>query len=894
MDSRFVEQVHSSDINWMDAMFQKFLKRELTDPSWEAFFQGFQMGVEGGTSKEASFKEKQALYIAMIYRLYGYLQGKVSPFGCEEPSPLILEKLQNIDLDAPVASLGLLKKTEVSAREFIRVLEHRYCGYLVVETASCHPELQEYVWGLMEQEPLKPSPDLLQHCYQELCQATYFEEFLQVKFTGQKCFSLEGAESLVILLNHVVRYGMGKQMKSFILGMSHRGRLNVLSHVLGKSYAEIFMEFEDRPEHRGINQVGDVKYHKGYVRNLGKALIAMLPNPSHLEAVDPLVEGITAAMQRQGQAGEERLHLPILIHGDASFTGQGIVYEIAQLSSLPGYTTEGTLHIIINNQGGATTPKESRSTPYCTDIAKMSGIPVFRVNSEHISAVLRTAEHALEVRKHFGCDVMIDFCCYRKHGYNESDDPSITLPLTYAQIARKKPIVELVKRSLLEDGICSEIDIQAIEDRVRKKLRNDFETLEEATYPEEECMHCKRMAEGELLSVNVDVSLDTKTVSHIISRLCGVPEHFSLHPKVKALLTKRMSMARGDTGVDWGLAEEVALASLLIERFSIRLSGQDVVRGTFGQRHWLWSDTKTGESYSPLYHLSPDQGRVEIYNSPLSELAVVGFEYGYAQKAERTLVAWEAQFGDFMNRAQVIFDQYISSAIQKWDFHSDLILLLPHGYEGQGPEHSSARIERILQLASNWNFQVVIPSTPVQYFRILREHTQRDLSLPLVILTPKMLLNHPHCVSSLEEFSVSGGFRTLLEDEDPNTEATVLVFCSGKIYYDYKAQLPENIRHRFACIRIESLYPLHLEALIAVIHRYPYVREYVWLQEEPQNMGAYTYFFMATQEIFPKKLRCVSRPSSSSTATGSAYLSRKELLACMEALFSLGEHYDRG
>ncbi|AFS19457.1 oxoglutarate dehydrogenase (succinyl-transferring), E1 component [Chlamydia psittaci 84/55] len=906
MDSEFAGQVHSSDMDWIEAMFQKFLNHETLDPSWKYFFEGYQLGQEGAASASsgneeayAALQEKKAQFLCMIYRYYGYLQSQISPLTSVNPSPLIQEKIKNIDLNEIVPSLGLLPQPKVPVRDLIQALKNFYCRSISVETLACSPQLQEYVWKLMESKPPQRSPEELLRSYQDICKSTFFEEFLQIKFTGQKRFSLEGCESLVSMLEHLVRYGVTQDITSYILGMAHRGRLNVLTNVLGKPYSQVFMEFEDNPQSRGLDTVGDVKYHKGYVaRSLGKngeeVTFVMLPNPSHLEAVDPVVEGVVAALQHQADSGKEHSCLAILVHGDAAFSGQGVVYETLQLSQIPGYSTGGTLHIVVNNHIGFTAqPRESRSTPYCTDIAKMLGIPVFRVNAEDVFACLQAIEYSLKVREEFSCDVIIDLCCYRKYGHNESDDPSITAPLLYDEIKKKQTIREIYKKYLLDNyrEEISEDRLEKLEKSVQDTLNKEFQSLkqeENHKLPKRDCRHCDRMDLGELLMNDIDVSLTRDTVFHISSKLCGLPENFTPHPKVKALLDKRMKMAKGEIGYDWGMAEELAFASLLIEKFSLRLSGQDAIRGTFSQRHLLWSDIQSGDTYTPLYHLSPDQGSVDIYNSPLSEYAVLGFEYGYAQQAERTLVLWEAQFGDFSNGAQIIFDQYISSAIQKWDLHSDLVVLLPHGYEGQGPEHSSARIERYLQLAANWNFQVVIPSTPVQYFRILREHTKRDLSLPLVIFTPKMLLRHPECTSLIDEFTEPGGFRPILEDTEPNYDAKVLVLCSGKVYYDFKGALPQERKKDFACLRIESLYPLHLEDLLSLIGKYSKVEHYVWLQEEPQNMGAYDYIFMATEEILPKKLKCVSRPRSSSTATGSARLSQQELLTLMETLFSLG------
>ncbi len=903
MDSDFARHVHSSDIDWIESLFERFEKHEPMDSSWKYFFEGYQVGKTEGSPTESShdqvftsLQEKKAHSLLMIYRYYGYLQGQVSPISSSEESSLVTEKVRNFDPQEEIPSLGLLPQSYVRIADFIQVLKEKYCRSIAVETLNCSPEIQEYIWKLMEGEKPSLTKEVLLARYRDVKRAVAFEEFLQVKFTGQKRFSLEGGESLVPMLEHLIACGVKQGINRYVMGMPHRGRLNVLANIFGKPYRQIFMEFEDAPQIRGLETVGDVKYHKGYVANRPEqnVMMALLPNPSHLESVDPVVEGAVAAIQHQGEAGKEQACLAVLMHGDAALAGQGVVYETFQLSGIPGYSTEGTVHIVVNNQMGFTAqPRESRSTPYCTDIAKMMGIPVFRVNGEDILACLQVMEYAIHIRERFHCDVIIDLCCYRKYGHNESDDPSVTAPFLYEEIKKKKQGSELFKEILLhhpEWNISSD-ELERIDTEIAHVLNQEYASLKDPgveRLDKKECMHCTRMAAGELLVDNVDTSLDKEALFDLSAKLCDIPEHFSPHAKIRSLLNKRMSMADGEIGYDWGMAEEVAFASLLQEGFSLRLSGQDSIRGTFSQRQLVWTDVQTGDTFSPLYHLSPSQGSVELYNSPLSEYAVLGFEYGYAQQAEKTLVIWEAQFGDFSNGAQIIFDQYISSGIQKWDLHSDVVVLLPHGYEGQGPEHSSARIERYLQLASDWNFQVVLPSTPVQYFRILREHTKRDLSLPLIIFSPKMLLRHPQCVSSISEFGMKGGFKPFLEDENPNYHAKVLVLCSGKIYYDYRASLPKDLECRFACIRVESLYPLYLEDLLVLISKYTEVHHYVWLQEEPQNMGAFSYFALATDEIFPSKLQCVCRPRSSSTATGSTSLSQKELSTLMETLFSIG------
>ncbi len=920
MNHEFWEQGNFVESDWLESMYGQFLQGEPIHSSWKHFFSGYQMGI--ATWSESSYleeklkdksvvdskeinellAEKRGQLLINVYRSYGYLQSRVSPLTSYTPSSFLSEKLNPLNLNDEVSSFGLLSEKKVSAKRLMERLEEIYCGPLAVETITCSPEVQEHVWNLMEKTSRLFSQEDLLESYRDICKASFFEEFLHVKFTGQKRFSLEGGEALVPMLEYLVSVGSGSQKNcpivEYVFGMSHRGRLNVLTNVMSKPSRYIFMEFEDNFSYRGVDNVGDVKYHKGYVHNKlvdGKEVrLTLLPNPSHLESIDPVVEGVVLAKQKQSTL-EEKQTLAVLIHGDAAFSGQGVVYETLQLSAVPGYATSGSLHIVVNNGIGFTAmPKESRSTPYCTDVAKMLGVPVFRVNGNDIPSAMLAISFALDVRNNFGCDVIIDLCCYRKHGHNESDDPSVTAPSLYQGISQQPTVRELFREKLIH-AFGQELDNQLsfIEESVRATLKKEYDIFsrdkEVEQFPISSCGFCDRLSQGEILA-EVDTSLTSQSIEFLCNKLLGIPEGFSPHRKISALQEKRWKMLMANRELDWATSEALAFSSLLVDGYSLRLSGQDSPRGTFSQRQLIWVDIKNGNRYCSLECLSPDQGRVELYNSPLSEYAVLGFEYGYAASAESTLVLWEAQFGDFSNGAQIIFDQYISSGIQKWDFHSNLVLLLPHGYEGQGPEHSSARIERYLSLAAEWNFKVIYPSTPVQYFRALRQHMKSRLPVPMVIFTPKGLLRHPLCVSKIEEFSDPVGYQTLLEDDEQNTAATTLVLCSGKIYYDYLEALNKSSRKgEFACIRIESLYPLDMTRLISLVTKYPRVSRYIWLQEEPINMGAYDYIYMSLKNFLKEELFFVGRPRSSSTATGSARLSKQELDTLMERLFSLKE-----
>lgn len=901
MGSDFLNHTHPDNLGWIDFLYKRFLDEDHIDTSWKYFFEGYSLGkadqeaFDSGNSSHL-LKVQKAQFLLDLYRNYGYLGGCVFPLSEKFKSSFIDDHLKNMDFSETISSLGFFSESEITINQFITFLENIYCGSLVVETLNCSPDIQEYIWNLFEADSLHFTENDFVECYKNLSKANSFEEFLQVKFTGQKRFSLEGCEILIPMLKHLFNAGEAYGLENYILGMSHRGRLNVLTNVFHKPYREIFMEFEDTPEKRGLSVVGDVKYHKGYLLQYNgssnqQIKLLLLPNSSHLESISPIVMGVSSALQTF-HPKDTTSSLSILIHGDAAFSGQGVVYETLQLGRLSGYSTQGSLHIVVNNQIGFTAqPKESRSSSYCTDIAKMFGTPVFRVNAEDPEACLKAIVYALKVRQKFACDVFIDLCCYRKHGHNESDDPSVVAPILYKQIKDKRSISKRFKNIIHEkfgNDIASRLD--KIDQDILSNLKDEYEVLKgNSAYPKVSCSTCEKIDIGAIHS-SFNSSLDMKLIENIISKLITFPKHFNPHIKIKQLVEKRKKMLDGSLGIDWGLAEQIAFSSLLIEGSSVRLSGQDSIRGTFSQRNLLWMDIDSGESYSPLHHLATHQGFLEVYNSPLSEYAVLGFEFGYSQYAKNALVMWEAQFGDFANGAQIIFDNYISSAIQKWDLHSNVVLLLPHGYEGQGPEHSSARIERYLQLASNYNFQVVQPSTPAQYFCILREHVKKNLGVPLIIFTPKALLRHPGCVSTKEDFTNSCGFNDFIEDDEPNYAAQYLILCSGKIYYDYLDFLSiNNIKHRVSCVRIERLYPLCFETLINLFEKYQDIKDIVWLQEEHSNMGCYEYIYMALKNISPKgkSLRYIGRGRSASTATGSTSLSKKELESLFNNLFDL-------
>ncbi|MCB1109631.1 MAG: 2-oxoglutarate dehydrogenase E1 component, partial [Chlamydiia bacterium] len=659
-------------------------------------------------------------------------------------------------------------------------------------------------------------------------------------------------------------------------GMAHRGRLNVLTNILGKSYTDLFREFEKTYIPDTFEGSGDVKYHKGFSSDVptraGKTVhLSLCANPSHLEAVDPVVEGRTRAKQEQNFGGKTFPILPVLIHGDASISGQGVVYETMQLSKLTGYQTGGTLHIVFNNQVGFTAnPEETKSTPYCTDIAKSFGAPVFHVNAEDPEKCVAVMRLAVEIRQRFGCDVFIELNCHRKYGHNETDEPAFTQPHIYQIIKQKDIIRNLYRNRLMQEGSLSKEEGEALEKEFKDSLEEALKITQEEslkkTFPEKPSL---------LAPVKTDVPIER--LKELTDRLTTVPEGFTLNPKLKRLLEDRKKMITGDLEapvVDWGMAEHLAFATLLTEGVHIRLSGQDSGRGTFSHRHATLTDQKTAERYYPLSHLSADQAPFNVYNSPLSEYAVMGFEYGYSLSYHKALTLWEGQFGDFANGAQIVIDQFIVSAEQKWGRLSPLTLLLPHGYEGQGPEHSSGRMERFLQLAGNDSLYIINPSNAAQYFHALRRQGMQKLLKPLVIFTPKALLRFPPSMSPPQDLS-QGEFQEVIDDPKRPKHAKRLLFCCGKVYYDL---MEKNTRDDLALIRIEQLYPLHEEKIQAILKNYAKISECFWVQEEPQNQGAYSYIAPLLQNLLPEKLilRYVGRDRSASTAAGTIALHNQE------------------
>lgn len=841
-------------------------KPEELDPTWRHYFDTL---VQAPAAIQAPFNF-HAYQLAEIYRTYGHFGVKVNPIdiGGDDPSKQFI----NREAFANVKSPELI--------ETIKKFESLYCNRVGFEFKGMqNPQLEVWIQDRIETGHLMQelTPEQKKMILEYLNKSELFESFLHMKYVGQKRFSLEGGETLIPMLALFIEKASDEGIYDFIIGMAHRGRLNVLSNILGKTHRDIFFEFDENYIPESFEGMGDVKYHKGFASDALKSSkgkdvrITLSPNPSHLESVDPVVEGQVRALQflLKDEDRREKV-IPILIHGDAAISGQGIVYETLQMNKLNGFTTGGTIHIVINNQIGFTTiPRDLRSTHNCTDIARTFGAPIFHVNAEDPEACVIATLFALEIRKKFHIDVFIDLNCYRKYGHNESDEPAFTQPLEYQIIKKKSPIRQIYRDQLVHQGIVEKEIAEQLEDKFKKDLQNVHSEVishEKKDVPSFELME---MPSDHLLFDRFPTGVDIKMLQEAANLLSRKPEGFSLHPKLENLVRERAQMVLENKPLDWGTAETLAYATILLEGISVRISGQDCCRGTFSHRHALWVDQKVEMEYYPLAHLKKNQGRFEIVNSFLSEAAVLGFEYGYSVAALEGLTIWEAQFGDFGNGAQVIIDQYITSGEQKWGQKSGLVLLLPHGYEGQGPEHSSGRIERFLALAGHDNIQIVNPTTPAQLFHLLRRQVLRALHKPLVVFTPKGLLRYPACVSPLKEL-IDGAFCEILDDSISPDKVAKVVLCSGRIYYDLlnERNKSTNGAQEIALIRIEQLYPLDLELLKNILVKYKNAKEFIWVQEEPQNMGAWGYIHPILQEI-TKKINYVGRMRSASPATGS-------------------------
>jgi 2-oxoglutarate dehydrogenase E1 component len=882
--------VHNAE--YIDAMYRRWQQ----DPgavgeSWQMFFEGFSLSREH-TESEAASRQSRVDSLIYAYRDQGHRIAQLDPLtACADCHPqLELEQfdLGEGDLDRVYDTGHLHGPSRAPLRDILTILRDTYCRHVGVEYLHIQDVTQRR-WLQAQMEPVRNRPDFSRQKRLEtlklLIDAELFETFIAANYPGQKRFSLEGAETLIPAIHALVELCPSVGVEEVVLGMAHRGRLNVLANILDKSYATIFGEFEDNviPEQYGGG--GDVKYHKGFssdhVGADGRAVhLSLTANPSHLEAVDPVVEGRARAKQRRrGDTEERRKVLPLLIHGDAAFAGQGLVAETLNLSSLPGYRTGGTVHIIVNNQIGFTTsPDEARSTTYCTDVAKMIEAPIFHVNGDDPEAAVFVTELALRYRQEFGKDVVVDMVCYRRHGHNEGDEPAFTQPLLYGKIKDHPSVRKLYTHRLLDSGDLS----PEMEARIRAAFKDELRrALEEVRRgePAPAGEYPDTIWSG-LLETYADRPVETGVVRErlieVAGALCTVPEGFKLNPKVARQLPGRLEAAQLGGDVDWGFAEALAVGTLLAEGTPVRLSGQDSARGTFSHRHAVWTDMETQQDYTPANNIAPGQARLCVYNSMLSEAAVLGFDYGYSLVEPQMLILWEAQFGDFANGAQVIIDQFIVGGQAKWGRHSGLVMLLPHGYEGQGPEHSNAYLERYLMACAEQNIQVCNPTTPAQLFHLLRRQVRRPFRRPLVVMSPKSLLRHRRCVSPAEELT-RGHFAEILDDPRPEAEgARRLLLCSGKVYYDLLEGLTRTPTDGVAVVRVEQLYPLCDRRLVEIAGRYS-PREVIWVQEEPRNRGGWSFIEPRLAGRFPgRELRYVGRAASASPAVGSLSVHREQ------------------
>jgi len=926
--------LYGGNADYVESLFEQYLADPASvEPHWRSYFAALPRSTRPETSHRAiqsaiasraraardagavvaaagvdeeSARQGAVSRLVQIYANRGHLIAKLDPLGlARRERPRVLE-LSYFGLDESDLDRSFFTGSRVAdvpqrstLREIIAMLERTYCGAVGAEFAHVS-DTDERLWLQDEFQSGRIhhrfSAEERRNILWQLTAAEGLERYLHTKYVGQKRFSLEGGDALIPLLDDVIQTGGALGAEEFVIGMAHRGRLNVLVNVLGKAPSALFSEFEGKYDTAHLTGSGDVKYHKGFSADLrtqgGNVHVALAFNPSHLEVVNAVVEGsVRARQERRDDTLGERV-VPILIHGDAAFAGQGVVMETLQLSQARGYSTGGTLHLVVNNQVGFTTsrPDDARSTMYCSDVAKMLEAPIFHVNADDPEAVVFVTRLAMRYRMRFHKDVVIDLVCYRRLGHNEADEPSATQPVMYSAIRKHPTARKLYADRLVADGVLTSFEADGLVEEYRAGLDDgrpqaraslgmigNKYTVDWSPYLEIDW------------AAKLRTGLAPKRLAALGARITAVPEGFTLHPRVQQVVTNRQKMLAGELPLDWGCAETLAYAGLLEDGYAVRLSGQDCGRGTFFHRHAVWHHQQTGETFVPLQHISERQPRFQVIDSVLSEEAVMGFEYGYSTTDPGVLVVWEGQFGDFANGAQVIIDQFIVSGESKWGRYSGLTLFLPHGYEGQGPEHSSARLERFLQLCAELNMSVCVPSTPAQMFHMLRRQMLRSFRKPLVVMTPKSLLRHELSVSSLADLQ-SGAFQNLIDEIDPVEPSSVrrIVLSSGKVYFDLLKARRAGGQTDVALVRLEQLYPFPIEEYEALLARYPKAREVVWCQEEPQNQGAwYQIRHQLERPIAGKReLLYSGRSPAAAPATGIAKVHESEQAAIVRAALS--------
>ena len=903
--------LNAAHTGYIADLYDKYLQNpDIVEPSWRSFFQGYDLANENFSfteDSEASVEipqsvRKEFLVVDLIngYRTRGHLFTKTNPVRDRRKytPTLAIENfgLSKSDLDSTFNAGEIVGIGPKKLSEIIGHLERTYCDSIGVEYMYMRNPEKLTWWKdrlIVNDNHPNYTQDAKKYILSKLNQAVTFESFLQTKYVGQKRFSLEGGEALipgisVALRNAAEVYGV----EECVLGMAHRGRLNTLVNIFKKPVRDLFSEFEGK-DFEDTNIDGDVKYHLGLTlsktfRNGKQIKMNLVPNPSHLETVAAVAEGIARAKIDRKYNGDESKILPIIVHGDAAIAGQGIAYEVTQMAKLNGYKTGGTIHIVVNNQIGFTTNYlDARSSTYCTDVAKVTLSPVLHVNADDTEAVCHAMEMALDFRMKFKTDVFIDLLGYRKYGHNEGDEPRFTQPKLYKAISKHKNVKDLYAAQLLEENTINSEYLQKVTTDFKELLETEFnESKKVKTSKVKEFMQStwKGFERQQLTSMlqTEDTTYPVDKLKHIAKVVSTVPENVQFVRKAERILQGRSKMVFDTNTLDWGMAENLAYGSLLEEGFNVRISGQDVERGTFSHRHAILRDEISEERINLLNNNPNNSGKMTIYNSLLSEYGVLGFDYGYAMANPNTLTIWEAQFGDFSNGAQIMFDQYISAAEDKWKMQNGIVVLLPHGYEGQGSEHSSARIERYLQLCAEDNMTVANCTTPANFYHLLRRQMKRNYRKPLIVFTPKSLLRHPKAVNSIEDLA-TGEFQEVIDDSLNSSKVTKLVFCMGKFYYDLLAEREILEREDVALVRIEQLFPLHLEKIQRVIDRYPAVKEYIWAQEEPRNMGAWSFMLERLELV---KLNVRSRKYYAVPAAGSSTRFKKRHKAVIDSVFS--------
>ena len=886
-----MDAIETYNADLIDEQYRKWQANpDAVSRDWQAFFKGFDIAYGQAPATAAAWDREQVIKQSRVealkyrYRDLGHMLACMDPLvSCPTEHPLLsLESfgLTDKDLNREFFTRRFSKTEQASLKEIISRLKETYCRSVGVEYMHLQ-DPQERRWLQDRMEPIQNLPQLdaseKVRVLEKLSQSSLFEKFLNKKYVGVTRFSLEGGDSVVPLMATLVQRVAEIGVQEIILGMAHRGRLNIQAHILGKGYDLILSEFENCYNPNELVGDGDVKYHNGYLADIHtakrqKMRIFLVNNPSHLEAVNPVVEGFARARQDMMNDSERRRVLPLLIHGDAAFAGQGVVMETLNMSQLDGYHTGGTIHVIINNQIGYTTlPEDARSTRYSTDVAKMLMVPVFHVHGENPEAVAHVARLAADYRMTFNKDVVIDVICYRRYGHNEGDEPYFTQPLMYERIRQRPSLNRIYGDHLLKDGVIDKKRIEEIENSITKQLEEAYNDTHGSTCPFPEDRYYENWSgfHGKFSHDPFPTGVDKLKLMELARQLNSIPSDFTLFSKLERLLKKRLETIEKGLGIDWANAEALAFASLLTERIPVRLSGQDCGRGTFSQRHSVLMDTKTGKNFIPLNYLSESQAAFSVYNSLLAEVSVLGFEYGYSVAQPAGLTLWEAQFGDFANNAQSVIDLFIVSGEDKWQRLSGLGLLLPHGLEGLGPEHSSARLERFLQLCAGNNIQVCQPTTPAQYFHLLRRQVKNRARKPMIVMTPKSLLRNPQAVSTIDDLaSESSFYQEVLDDNAQPQKVKSILLCSGKVYYALLQRRQELKTSHNAIIRLEQLYPFPEEKLKKTISRYKQARHWHWVQEEPANMGGWQFVRYRLEKIIGKPLNYIGRKESSTPATG--------------------------